>query len=92
MRLKDTKGKTIERVFILAASVLTLAVLVYLIFLVRSIAGKADRVFDITERESSRVVGFDFARYNRIMGIIASSTPSSTIQSASSTVSSSTVR
>lgn len=84
MRIKDGKGKTTERIYVISASVLTLALISYLIFLVSSLVKKSNAVFSITGSNTAAVQTFDFEKYYQLTGT-SSSTASSTQKAASST-------
>lgn len=78
MRIKDGKGKITERIFLISASVLTIALLVYVVWLVRHMVQKSEAVFSIENSTASNVPTFNFAKYEKLFGPISTSTASST--------------
>ncbi len=96
MRIKDGKGKTAERVFLISASVLTLALLFYVVWLIRTLVTKSDLVFSVDTKVGVGVKAFDFAGYEKLMGPSTSTTAaavaSSTVNAASSTTATSTTQ
>jgi hypothetical protein len=83
MRIKDTKGKTHEMIFLVAATILTGALLWYGVWLVRHLVVKADTVFTIELGGGAGVPTFNFVQYDKLMRV--SSTPSLPSGSASGT-------
>ncbi len=74
MRIKDGKGKTTELVFLITASVLTVALILYVLWLIRTLVAKSDKVFTIDTNASAGAPAFDFAAYEKLMGPIAPAT------------------
>jgi len=86
MRIKDGKGKTIETVFLVTAAVLTIALLTYLIWLIRHLVNRADNVFDFSGNASVSAPAFNFAKYEELVGPIETTTvDNATTTSVSST-------
>jgi hypothetical protein len=83
MRIKDTKGKTNEMVFLIVATILTGALLWYGVLLVRHLVVRADSVFTIDLGGGGGVPTFHFQQYDKLLGV--SSTPPLTTTPASGT-------
>lgn len=83
MRIKDNKGKKIETIFLISASIITIALVAYVITLVRRVVARADVVFQIDQNVTSGIPVFNFDKYEKLFGPISSSTASSTTASSS---------
>ena len=83
MRIKDGKGKKTELVFLITAGVLTLALIVYLVWLVQVLVAKSDEVFTVSAR-NPKIPVFNFEKYEKIVAPLIGDAPT-----ASSTASSS---
>lgn len=85
MRIKDGKGKKTELVFLITAGVFTLALIIYLVWLVQVLVAKSDEVFTVSAR-NPKIPVFNFDKYDRVVSPligtspIASSTASSSAQ------------
>lgn len=81
MRVKDGKGKKTELTFLIIATVLTIVLLAYLIWLVRHLVQKANTVFSINLQDTSSIPTFNFKKYDELFGVagqaVSSSTPAS---------------
>ena len=80
MRIKDGRGKTTERIYMISATVLTLGLLIYAVWLVNDLVKKSHDAFSFSGVGGGNVPTFDFAKYEQLMGPInpASTTPATT--------------
>ena len=88
MRIKDGKGKTTERIYMISATVLTLGLLIYAVWLVNNLVKKSHDAFSFSGAGGSNVPTFDFAKYEKLMGPIdpvATTTPATTTPTSATT-------
>jgi hypothetical protein len=67
MKIKSAGNRTQEIVYMSIASILALCLIVYLIYIVRSISQKASVVFGPDELSSGEAESLQFGKYDKLM-------------------------
>lgn len=68
MRIKDGKGQKKEVLYVAAASVLTVLLLAYLIYLTSHLVQTSQEVFSTDQGTTPAIPGFNFKKYDQVVG------------------------